>query len=478
MWFLPFGGIAEGATGVARGALGLGEGAEATAGLVNEALGTAESAAKVASVAKTANTAKLIGNVATGLGAGYVGDVSNNLSQGKSGTDALKPGLGTLAGGVLPAALTGAGSIYNKFSGEQNIVNKVQKAYEDAAGSTKSGITNASKTASKGLDPNPEFLANAGILPETADINGRRVFTTGVDSASQKTIQGRITDLTNLRDEAISKAGMDTPVGLEDLRNQSLEEAASEFSGTAQKTVADHINAEFDAYKTQYGDGQGNISLTDANAIKKDLQGKTNYDATRPSIITRANSMMANLAKTTVEDKAEGVGLKGVKQLNKIIQQHIDSLKFLDKINGQTVKGGRVGKYVSEAVGAYAGSQLGSVLGGGLGGAAGTVVGTGAGALFSHFVQKFASGGTISAAAIGRMAQEDPEVVQNFLQYLGKNGEKIAPMLKPVAETGSSVAQDVLNKSPGDKIASMFDHEGAQKAGYTPEEIDDFLKNQ
>lgn len=482
LWFLPFGGIADAATDVARAGLGLGEGAEATAGLVNEALPTAENAAKVASVAKTANTAKILGNVAAGLGTGYLGDVSSNLAQGQTGAGALKPGLGTVTGGVLGGALTAAGSFYNKFNGEQNVVDKVQQAYEDAAGSTKTGIKNMTKTASKGLDSNPEFLANAGILPETAEINGRRVFTTGADSASQKTIQGRITDLTNLRDEAITKAGQDTPMYLEDMRQQALDQANEEFAGTAQKTVADHINSEFDAYKTQFGDGKGNISLTDANEIKKDLQSKTNYDATRPSIITRANSMMANIAKSSVEDSAEKAGLPGVKALNKIIQQHLDSLKFLDKINGQTIKGGRIGKYVEGGVGAYIGSTVGNAVGGNIGGAVGTLAGGGAGLLLSKFLQKFASGGTVSAAAIGRMAQEDPEVVQNFLAYLGKNGEKIAPMLKPEAETGASQAQDLASHSPGDKIvnkiSSLFDHQGAQKAGYTPEEIDDFLKTQ
>lgn len=478
LWFLPYGGIAGRVAEGAAEALGAGKGALGAAELISEALPSVENTAKAAGLAKTAKTAKLIGNVATGLGAGYTGDVSANLSQGKTGTDALQPGLGTLAGGALPVALTGGGAFYNKFVGESSIIDKVQQAYEDAAGSTKTGIRNMSKTASKGLDPNPEFLAHAGILPETEEINGRRVFTTGEESASQKTVQGRITDLTNLRDDAIAKAGTDVPVYLEDMRQKALQEAAGEFSGTAQKTVADHINAEFDAYKGQFGDKEGNISLTEANSIKKDLQGKTNYDATRPSIITRANSLMANVAKTSVEQGAEGVGLKGVKDINKIIQQHIDAKAFLNRINGQTVKGGRIGKYIEGAVGAYVGNTLGASLGGGLGGAAGTLVGGAAGLAFSHFMQKFASGGTISAAAIGRMAAQDPEVVQNFLQYLGKSGKILAPVIHPAEESGASIAQDVMNKSPGDRILKAFDHDSALKAGYSQEEIDSFLESE
>ena len=44
---------------------------------------------------------------ATGAGVGYVADVSQNLKQGKTGTEALTPGLGTAAGAVTPALIGG-----------------------------------------------------------------------------------------------------------------------------------------------------------------------------------------------------------------------------------------------------------------------------------------------------------------------------------------------------------------------------------
>lgn len=477
LWFAPFGELAEGAGLGARALLGAGKGAEEAAALIAEALPTAENVAKAGALASKAKIATTAGNIATGLGAGYVGDVSNNLAQGDTGGAALKPGLGTVVGGVAPAVLTGAASFYNKFKGQQEIVNKVQQAYEDAAGATKSGISGMSKTAAKGLDSNPEFLANAGILPETEEINGRRVFTTGEDSVSQQTLQKRINDLTALRDEGISQAGQNTPRFLEDLRNTALQKAESEFDGTDRQSAIDHINQEFAAYKTQYGDGQGNINLTEENKIKMSLQGKTKFDTTKSTTINRTNKMMSAIARESVEKGADTAGLKNVGELNKIIQQHLDAVKFLQKINGQTIKGGRIGKYLAEGVGAMAGNAAGGVFGGGIGGAVGTVAGAGAGALFSHFLQKFTSGGTISAAAIGRMAQEEPQVVQQFLDYVGKNGEKIAPMLKPLQESGASVAQDVLHKTPGSKIRAMFDHEAASKH-YTPQEIEDYLRSQ
>jgi len=39
-------------------------------------------------------------------------------------------------------------------------------------------IEASSKVEARGLQAMPEFLANAGIVPETEEMNGRRVFTT------------------------------------------------------------------------------------------------------------------------------------------------------------------------------------------------------------------------------------------------------------------------------------------------------------
>lgn len=47
---------------------------------------------------------KTIGNIASGLIGGYTADVGVNLAGGKTGKEALSPGLGTVIGGAIPAA--------------------------------------------------------------------------------------------------------------------------------------------------------------------------------------------------------------------------------------------------------------------------------------------------------------------------------------------------------------------------------------
>lgn len=426
LWFLPFGDIAEG--------LGLGVKAGA------EALGVGADAAKTA-----ASVASTIG---TGAATGYAGDVASNLSQGKTGAGAFTPGAGTLTGGALGAAGLGAGALYNKFLGEQNVVNDVTKAYNDASGATKTMAKDVTATASKGLDPNPEFLANAGIPPETKDVNGKVIFDTGADSNSQKTLNKRIGALSDLRDAAVEKSG--ATVNINDLRAGMHTEADNQFLGASRDAAHAHIDNEMDALSNDpkiTQDENGNISAGDATKIKSYFQGNTNYDATRPSNITNANKMMAGVAKSSVEGAASKAGIPELGALNKMIQQHYDAIDFLNKLNGQTVKGGRLGGYFARATGAVVGSTL---TGGGiLGKALGAIGGEEAGGIVSKFMQKLSTGGPLSAAVLGRMAMEDPELVQKFAQYIGaEGGEKIAPMVAPAQKTAGELVTGALKKLP------------------------------
>lgn len=82
---LPATGIASKATGLAGRALGIG----------NVVRGTTSLAPIRAGVARA------IGTVAPGASLGYALDVGRNLEQGATGAEALKPGVGTVTGGVM-----------------------------------------------------------------------------------------------------------------------------------------------------------------------------------------------------------------------------------------------------------------------------------------------------------------------------------------------------------------------------------------
>lgn len=442
LWFLPFGDIAEG-LGAAGEALGIGS-----------------------------NAAKTAGVIGTGLASGYASDVSSNLGKGKTGSAAFTPGIGTAIGGGLSAAALGGGALYNKFLGQQNAVDKVQQIWEDAAGSTKSGITNMSKTAAKGLASNPEFLANAGILPETSEVNGRLVFNTGSDSQAQQVIDKRISALSELRDASLDKGltndlggGMTIEhnppmVNFEDLRQQMLDQASKEFSGTAMSTAKSQINAEMDALKAdpKYEiNTDGEMTAAQTSKIKTYLQGRASLDKLTQGLSSQVYDTMQGVAKKSVEDAAEASGNPDVRAINKIIQQHYDAQKFLDKINGQTIKGGRLGTYVKEGVGTAIGGAVGTAFGKGpIGTGVGMLAGYKGGELVSNLMQKLAAGGSVTAATFGRMATEEPEVVQRLLQYVGTDtskAETVAPIFRATSRSSAAdIATNVLKESPGSRV--------------------------
>jgi hypothetical protein len=474
LWFLPFGDIAEGLGEGVKALTGLGEAgaaADAVAGGGALAMGGATATGDVAIPAITkagqigSKIAQGAGVVGTGLLTGYGSDVASHLAQGQTGAGVLKPGLGTVLGGGLAGASLGAGALYNKFLGEQSVVDKVQSAYEDAFGATKSGIQKGSSIEARSGTSPAEFLANAGIPPETDVVNGRRVFTTGPDSNTYQAIQERADALTNLRDKAISQSGATN--NFEELRQQMLTKAQQDFSGTALTSAQAQINKEMDALAVdpKYSiDAQGNISAADTTKIKSYLAQRGKFDNATPNNVLQTYQTMSSVAKQAVEDSAEASDVPSIKALNKLIQQHLDFLDtngkkgLLSKLNGQVIKGGRLGKYLDMGIGAAAGEGISGALGGGLvGSIAGPIAGAALGSKVSDFMQKLAVGGPMSAATIGRMATEDPEVVQQFLQYIGEQGgDKIAPNVQPIQKSAGGLIQGLMNKTPGSLIAQRL----------------------
>lgn len=442
--FIP--GLGE-AGEAARGAEAVGEGAEVAAkgtGLASKLLGS--------SVAK---------NAAVGYGAG----VAANLGAGQGVGQALTPQLSNIGGAVLGG---GSAAILNKLGAsgaEDSVINKMRTAYEDALGATKTGVKASSKVAARGAESPADFLANAGLPPETAEVNGRQIFTTGPDSQTYKAIQGRTQTLTALRDNLIDTADT-TDLGggmmladqkgssLDTLHEAALAQIEKQFVGTERTSASKYINDEFQALKEQYGGSD--VSLKDLNTVKKYFQD-TNYDATRPSVVTKANKLVGSLARQQVEGDAAKADIPGIGELNKIIQQHLDFLDtasgkgILSKLNGQVVKGGRVGVHVKEVLGGVAGGIASSALGGGpVGDIAGTFAGGYAGNVLARLLQKSAVGGPGFAAKVGKIAQEDPALITQLVKILEEKGVKteglVSPRLVPKPRKATGLIPSLLTK--------------------------------
>lgn len=401
----------------------------------------------------------LLGTVAKNAAVGYGAGSASNLSQGQSIGQALTPQASNIGGAALGGGTAGVLSKLGGAGSDQSVINKLEGIYDDAFGATKSGIQAGSKVNARSGETPASFLANAGIPPETEEVNGRTVFKTGEDSNTYQTIQHRADALTDLRDKLIDSSGSSklgpgpaeglmTPAAkissLATLREQALQQVDKQFYGTDRTQVVSHVNAEFDALTQQLG-GE-DVTLKDLNTVKKYFQGASNYDTTRPSTLTQANKMVAALARQQVEKDAEKSDVPGIQQLNKIIQQHLDFLNtgnkkgLLSKLNGQVVKGGRIGNHVKEAVGGAMGVAASTALGGGLAGdLAGGIGGSIGGNIVSRILQNLSVGGPRMAARVGKIAQEDPELIDELVQILKEKGGEapqglIAPKVAPRAK--------------------------------------------
>jgi hypothetical protein len=465
--FIPgLGEIGDAARGV-EGAADLSKGVDFVAdnaGNVTKAADTVFPASKEPGLASKILNSSITKNAAVGYGAG----TASNLSQGQSLGQAFTPQASNLGGAILGG---GSAGLLNKFgasTGESATISKLSKAMDDGLGATKPGVQANSAFTSKYGQSVGDFLTSLGIAPETEELNGAQKFSTGPDSATQQAVQSGADKLTDLRDQLIDAAnptGAKPISSINTLRNAVLAKIPEQMNGTAEASAVSHINAEFDAYASKYADENGNISLQAENTIKKDLQSKTNFDATRPSIITQANKIAAGVTQEQVENDAEKAGVPGIKPLNKLIQQHIELLDngtkkgILSKLNGQVVKGGRLGTHVKELIGAGAGAAIGKALGGGpVGEFAGTIAGGAAGNLVSRLMQKFSVGGPGAAAALDRIAREDPPLLQKLTQILEEKGGSteglVSPRLVPRKKT-TGLASSLVTKGAARVGASL-----------------------
>lgn len=422
---------------------GLGEAGEA-------ARGTEAAVEGAGAVAKGSG---LLGTVAKNAAVGYGAGTASNLSQGQSIGQAITPNAANLGGAALGG---GSAAILSKLFGgsaDQKVVDKLEGVYEDAFGATKSGIQAGSKINARSGETPASFLANAGIPPETEEVNGRTVFKTGEDSNTYQTIQQRTDALTDLRDKLIdSTTGQKgvAPSSLSELKDKALAQANEQFFGTNRDTAVDHINAEFDALKQQFGGDD--LTLKQLNTVKKTFQNNANYDSTRPSLITQTNKLVGSLARTQVENDAEKAGVPGIQGINKMIQQHLDFLNtdgkkgLLSKLNGQVVKGGRIGIHAKEVAGSAIGALASQSMGGGpIGDIASGIAGGMVGNKLSRVMQQFSVGGSRMAARIGQIAQENPELIDQLVQILKERGGEepsglIAPRLAPAARKAGKVS--------------------------------------
>ena len=427
-------------------------------GEVGEAARVGEVATEGASaLSKGADLWKGLSPVAKGATTGYGAGVATNLSQGKGVGESINPLdstniVGEVTGGIGAKVIPKLFAPFTNNLTQEGAINATQNALEEEANRSKSNKGMLGNMNNKGRDAF-SLIAHTDSLPEVKGTNFD-------SSASIENMQKRISELGQVRAQALDKIG----------ETQSLDALAKQAKSGILSIPADASPAEAHLIKQRMFSGEtGGMGskidkiiadiktahglVPDINGVMPDMQiSASDLEAMKESQMTNSGifkrsgaigdqngaSMLGEAAKTNIEKMASNSGFPGMDEYNKIIGNHYDAIKILQKMDGQTVKGGRLGNmlrgHTAGLIGAGATSMLGGGFWGTLAGGAGM---EGASHLFSKMLGETTLSNPLRDVIMSKIQTEDPEIVAQMQKFLGNSG-KVAPTLVP-KPTGKSI---------------------------------------
>jgi len=198
-------------------------------------------------------------------------------------------------------------------------------------------------------------LAEARIIPET---EGTKFRTKNQADAYRESLA----PLQDAMDDAVKTISQQTPpLPIDAIEQSTVSRIIKMEMPLGDKVrLIDDVKTEYANMRNTYGD---TIKLEDLNQEKKNYWKGTKFDSTKPFQGDAYYQIGKSLQKT-VEDIALQTGYEDVAQLNREIGDRLEGAKFLEKLDGQTLKYGKLGKYVFMTTGATLGEGLvGKVLG-------------------------------------------------------------------------------------------------------------------
>lgn len=389
----------------------VGEGAraaEAGGGLITKLLGS-----------------KLAQGAAVGYGAGALG----NLSAGQSLGQAISPNLGTL-GGAATGGL--ANTLLPKIFGPF--------ARNMTRGGAQAGLEDSMAQEAGRLKPTQKLMAempNGGrdavaTIARTPDAIPQVVDNHHFDTTAGQAIMGkRASSLSELRAAALGKMGV--TFSLKDLGAAATQNAEKQFADAPDKLQqVEKIGATLTEYARNYGGDT--VSPLAMEKIKE---------------ANPYGSPIARAARKALEDSTKASGAPDLQILNKEIQKHIHAQQILAKMQGQVVKGGRLGNMLKRGGFGLIGTIVGGALGGGwLGDIAGALSGDSLAKMMAAWQARTAFSSPVQEAILERLAIEDPAIVQQYIKYVGKAGAVIPQRAAPTTTgAGSSLRRLLLTSA-------------------------------
>ena len=382
-----------------------------------------------------AKAARSLGAVGTGATVGYGADVAGKLSEGETGTDVLKPGLGTVAG----AGTAGLASRIGGRLSQKGVIDKIAKDNTSVFGQTKAGAKSLAESFSKNKNP--------GLLAAEKGINLKQMIDPEtVKYATLDKVDDVVRDASTLNEvltTALARVPASRPV--REIESQLLAKIPKNYPERA-----DVVRREMDLLRRQYGD---NPTVADLNEWKQRNWNLGKFDMAVPGDTRLTHRMIGNALKKDVETLSERSGLKGVGEMNEYIGSHYDLADILGRMHGNAAKGGRLGDLLRTRTFEAVGGTTGAMFGGGVPGAlAGAVIGNYSARALSSILRKVEAG-PIRSAILKRMVKEDPEIVQKMLQASGRTPQELQKIKAQLAAEGIDIFAEQTPRQIAPKLA-------------------------
>lgn len=315
----------------------------------------------------------------------------------------------------------------------------LELAYRKQAGGLIKSRKQLARAEARGKDP-VKVLAERGIRPEVEIKEGRSTIST---KTGQTRIDTEVKPMNNHLDLALDEIQPGIQLTkLDDVRNVALRNTDKIYNITesARETIKNAINKEYDLAIEKYGP---EVTLKQVNEIKQANWGETKFDITKP-YQTDANYQIGKAAMQTVE-KSVPKDAFGVHELNQEIGDLYEAKKLLSNMDGQIVRGGRLGRYFARIQGAIFGTMLPFP--------GGSIVGALGGDFISQTLQRRSFSPTMKSLFLRNLEKYDKSAYQQALQFIEKSQAerltrkqlpaptaiRLGPEQKPKIETGEPI---------------------------------------
>lgn len=401
---------------------------------------------------KTAQVAERFPKSATLLRGGYEG---SKYGVGFGASEALQEDNATLGGvvkggfkGGLTGFATGAGTagvilpfanLKNQLK-KSNVVDELEQKYTDWMSGTTSGKKKVDKILSKTNDLNragttgrtpQRTLAESGIIPERSG--------TKLDTFEQaKRFRETTAPLRKANRDALVEVGLSTaPTKLDTLESLALSNAktSKNINSGRYGALEKDIKSRFAELRKSYPDGEVPLSVVDdiKSAHWDNVFGnKGLVEADR--LAKDSDYVIAKALQKHIEDTASKAGATEVAQLNREIGDRLEAARYLEDLNGKTIKGGRLLKYMTTAIGSTLGQTIPGKIVGALGGnAVGEII-----------ISRNVASPT-KRLVLKNLQKEDPEAFLKTVEWLRKQKlDRETRLLLPAPAPGSSGQPFVL----------------------------------